>query len=142
MGNNLGVGIRAELRAFLLQLLAQFAEILDDAVVDDCEPVGGVGMRVAFGRPAVGRPAGMADADRARERLAGEPRLEIAQLAFGAPASKLPAFQRGDAGGIVASVFEPLKRVDQCARDRLTPENTYNSAHMIGGLHAWFGIVI
>src|SRR4029453_9246799 len=58
-----------------------------------------------------------------------EPRLEIAQLAFGAPASKLPAFQRGDAGGIVASVFEPLERVDQRGRDRLTPEYAHNSAH-------------
>src|SRR5262245_48205868 len=91
-------------------------------------------MRVAFGRPAVGRPAGVADADRARERLACELRLEIAQLAFGAPASELPAFQRGDAGGIVAPVFEPLERVDQRARDRLTPESTHNSAHTTRGL--------
>jgi hypothetical protein len=84
------------------------------------EPVGGVGMRVALGRSAVGRPPGMADADRARERLACEPPLEIAQLAFGAPPRELPAFQRGDAGGIVASVLEPLERVDEQARDRLT----------------------
>ena len=129
VGDDLGVGIRAELSALLLQLVAQFTEILDDAVVDDGEPVGGVGMRVAFGRPAVGRPAGMADADGADERLAREPRLEIAQLAFGAPAGKLPGFQRGDTGGIVASVFEPLKRVDKRARNRLTPESTHNSAH-------------
>ena len=134
VGDDLGVGLRAELRSFLLQLLAQFAEILDDAVVDDGEPVGGMGMRVAFGRPTVGRPAGMADADGARERLAREPRLEIAQLAFGAPAGELPAFQRGDAGGIVASVLEPLERIDQRGRDRLTPEYAHNSTHASGGL--------
>src|SRR5262245_16219508 len=99
-------------------------------------------MRVAFGRPAVGRPAGVADADRARERLACELRLEIAQLAFGAPASELPAFQRGDAGGIVAPVFEPLERVDQRARDRLTPESTHNSAHASDDLLDWVARIV
>ena len=118
----------------LLQLLAQLAEILDDAVVDDREAVGGVRMRVAFGRPAVGRPAGMADADGAGERLAREPRFEIAQLALGAPAGELSVLQRGDAGRVVAAVFEPLERVDERARDRLTSENAHNSAHASDGL--------
>jgi hypothetical protein len=76
----------------------------------------------------------MADADRATERLAREPPLEIAQLAFGAPAGELSVLQRGDAGGIIASVFEPLERIDQRRRDRLTPENTHNSAHSSRGL--------
>src|SRR5262245_6334341 len=99
-------------------------------------------MRVALGRPAVRRPAGMADADRARERLACQPRLKIAQLAFGAPAGKLPAFQRGDAGGIVASIFEPLERVDQRGRDRLTPEYAHNSAHASEGLLNWVARIV
>ena len=134
MGDDLGVGVGAECCSFLFQLLAQLAEVLDDAVMDDGETVSGVGMGVALGRSAVRRPAGVADADRAGERLAREPRLEIAQLAFGALAGQLPVFQRGDAGGIIASVFEPLKRVDQRRRDRLTPENAYNSAHASSGL--------
>ena len=134
MSDHLGVGVGAELRALALELVAQLAEILDDAVVDDGEAVGGVGMGVAFGRPAVGGPARVADAAGAGERLAREPGLEIAQLALGAPAGQLAAFQRGDAGGVVAAVFEPLERVDERGRDRLTPENAHNSAHAIGGL--------
>ena len=115
MGDDLGVGFRPELGALVLQLLAQLAEVLDDAVVHDREAVGGVRMRVAFGRPAVGRPAGMPDADRAGERLARELGFEIAQLALGAPARELAVFERGDAGGIVAAVFEPLERIDERA---------------------------
>ena len=46
----------------------------------------------------------------------------------------MPVFQRRDAGGIVAAIFEPLERVDQCGRDRLTPENADNSAHASGRL--------
>src|SRR5262249_15446732 len=136
VGDHLGVGIRAELRARLFQFLAQLAEILDDAVVDDGKVLGGVGVRVGFGRPAMGRPAGVADADGAGERLTREPGFEIAQLALGPPADELSAFQRGDAGGVVAPVVEPLERIDKQAGNRLTPENAYNSAHASGRLLA------
>jgi hypothetical protein len=43
----------------------------------DREPVSRVRMRVGLVRPAVGRPAGVADADRAIERLARELLLQI-----------------------------------------------------------------
>ena len=79
MGDHLGVGLGRELDAAALQLGAQLGEILDDAVVDDRHAVGRVGMGVDLVRPAVGRPAGVADADRARQRLLGEPDLEIAR---------------------------------------------------------------
>ena len=134
MSDHLGVGVGAEFRTLALELVAQLAEILDDAVVDDGEAVGGVGVGVAFGRSAVGGPTRVADADAAGERLAREPGLEVAQLALGTPAGQLPVFQRGDASGIVASVFEPLECVDERGRDRLTPENANNSAHSSDGL--------
>ena len=63
------------------------------------------------------------------QRLAVQLGFEIAQLAFGAPARQLAAFQRRDAGGIVAAIFEPLERIDQLRRDRLAAENADNSAH-------------
>jgi hypothetical protein len=63
----------------VLELLAQLAEILDDAVVDHGQAIGGVRVRVAFGRPAVGCPTRVADADGAGERLAREPCFEIAR---------------------------------------------------------------
>ena len=60
-------------------------------------PVGGMRMRVALGRLAVGRPAGVADADGAVQRLLVQPGLEIAELALGAPARQRALLQRGDA---------------------------------------------
>src|SRR6266545_4217330 len=75
---------------------------------------------VVFGRSAVGRPACVADADRAGERLARQSGFEITQLALGTSARKLGTFQRGDAGGVITSVLQPLERVDKQARNRLT----------------------
>ena len=134
MGDHLGIGIGAERRARFLQLLAELAEILDDAVVDDGEALGSMRVRVMFGRSTVSRPARVADADRAGERLAREPGFEIAKLALGTPARKVPGFERGDTGRIIAAIFEPLERVDQQARDRFAAENSYNSAHASGSL--------
>ena len=63
------------------------------------------------------------------ERLAAQPAFEIAQLAFGAPAREVAVLERGDAGGIVAAIFEALERIDELHRDRLAPENADNPAH-------------
>ncbi len=89
-------------------------------------------MRVVFGRPAMRRPARVADADLAAERFALETVLERAQLAFGAPAAEHAVLQRGDAGRVIAAIFEALERVDQLARDRPVPENSDDSAHPPG----------
>jgi hypothetical protein len=102
--------------------------------VNDGEPLGGMRVSVMFGRSTVGRPAGVADADRAGERIARQSGFEIAQLALGTSARKLPTFERGDAGGVVAAIFEPLERIDKQARDRFTAENAYDSAHASGCL--------
>ena len=64
------------------------------------------------------------------ERLAVQPRLEIAQLAFGAAARQRAVLERGDAGRIVAAIFEPLQRVDELPRHRLAAENPDNAAHV------------
>ncbi len=90
MRDHLGIGLADELGAALRQLFAQLAEILDDAVVDDRDALGGMRMGVVLGRPPVGRPARVADADIAAERLALQPRFERVQLAFGAAAAKPP----------------------------------------------------
>jgi hypothetical protein len=44
----------------------------------------------------------------------------------------MPAIQSGDAGGIIAPIFEPLERIDQRSGDRVTAENAHNSAHATG----------
>ena len=71
VGDDLGVGLRLEGVAELLQPLALLLVVLDDAVVDDRDlALRHVRMRVGFGDAAVRRPAGVADAEPAGEPLA------------------------------------------------------------------------
>ena len=89
---------RLRRRALGLELLAQLAEILDDAVVDHGDAFGGVRMGVVLGRLAVGRPAGVADAGRGPSSGCGfELGFEVSQFAFGAAARRAgrpPAWRR------------------------------------------------
>src|SRR5262249_19335936 len=128
MRDDLGVGIAAELRAVLRQFLAQLTEVLDDAIMHDREPVGRVRVGIGLVWLAVGGPAGMADADGAGEWFAREPRLQVLELAFGAPTRELPAFERSDAGGGITAIFEALERVDELVRNRLAAENPNDPA--------------
>ena len=105
---NFGIGFGRKRIALGGEFLAQRPEILDDAVVDDRKPRRGVRMGVAFGRLAVRRPAGVADADRAAQRRRGKFRLQVLEFALGAPPLQTPVLERRHAGGIVAAVFEPL----------------------------------
>ena len=109
--------------------VAQFAEILDDAVMDDGDVVGEMRMRVGLVGHAMRRPAGVADADTAFERRRFQPGFEIDQLALGAAAVEMAVFDRGDAGRIIAAIFEPLQRVDDQGRDGLLADDADNSAH-------------
>ena len=118
MQHDLGIGLGLEDRALLLERLAQLAKILDDAVVDHGDAIGRVRMRVVLGRLAVGGPAGVADAGVAGERFGIQPLFEILQLALGAAAREMVAFQRGDACGIIAAIFKPFERIHQLLRDR------------------------
>ncbi len=129
MRHHLGVGLGHEPGAAGFELRAQFREILDDAVMDHGDPVGRMGMGIDLVGPAMGRPTGVADADGPRQRLLGEPDLEIAQLAFGAAAGQLAGLQRRDPGRIVAAVFQPPQGIHHARRDRLAAENSYDSAH-------------
>ena len=128
-GGDLGVRLGRERIALRHEFIAQRLEVLDDAVVDDREPARGVGMGVGLGRLAMRRPAGVADADRARERRGGELGLEVSELALGPPAFKLAVLKRRDARGIIAAVFEALQRIDNRACDRPRPQNAHNAAH-------------
>ncbi len=127
--HDFGVGLGVEHRALVLELLAQLAEILDDAVVDDGNALGRVRMGVVDGRLAVRGPAGVTDAGRALQRLGLQPPLQILQLALGTAALDMLAFERGDAGGIVAAIFKTFERIHQLLCNRLAPENADNPAH-------------
>ena len=78
--------------ALLLELALQLEVVLDDAVVDDDDAARAVAMRmrVLFGRPAVRRPARVAEAVLAVHRIRGEDLLEIRELAGAAPDVDLP----------------------------------------------------
>jgi hypothetical protein len=54
------------------------------------------------------------------------------QLAFGAAARQLAVVDGGDAGRVIAAVFEALERIDQMARDRRSPEYSDDPAHPSG----------
>src|SRR5665811_1564636 len=99
-------GLTAELGTVLDEPLAQLTEILDDAVMHHGNAVGGVRMGIVLGRPAVCRPAGVADAEIAAERLALEPDFKRVQLAYGAAAREHAVIERGAAGRVIAAVVE------------------------------------
>src|SRR5271154_5664866 len=99
--------------------------------MNDSDVFGGVGMRVVFRRLAVGGPARMPDAGMALERSMFQPRFEIPELAFSAAAFEMVTFQRRNARGIIAAIFEALERVHQLLGDRRAPENADDSAHAV-----------
>ena len=92
-------------------------------------PRGRVRMGVGFRRLAVRRPARMANADRSAKRRCGKFRLQVFQLALGAPSLNTAALERRNAGEIVAAVFEPLQRIDDRTGDGPAPQNSDNSTH-------------
>ncbi len=135
MNHHLGVGLGGKLRTLALQLGAQLAEILDDAVVHHGDVLGRVRMRIGLVRLAMGGPAGMADAGVAVQRLAAQPLLEVLQLALGTPPLEMVALQRRDAGGVIAAIFQPLECTDQLLGNRRASQNTDNATHLTNISH-------
>ena len=108
---DLGVGLGEELDALGEQLLLQRVEVLDDAVVDQGEPVvvaAAVRVGVAVGGAAVGRPAGVPDAGaRGGERVRLERRAEVLELAGALLGRDAVVGDQGDARRVVPAVLEP-----------------------------------
>ena len=111
--------------------LLQIEVVLDDAVVNDDDLAGAVAvrMRVLFGRPAVRRPARVADAVVAGERIGADHLLEVRQLAGAAPQVDRAAADDGDARRVVAAILEPPQPVDQDRHDVLRSDVADDSAH-------------
>ena len=107
---DLGVGFAPEGEALGEELGLQLSVVLDDAVVDDGEPVviGQVRVGVVVGGSAVGRPAGVPDAGGAvGERVALQVVAEDAELARALAHTQIAlTVDDGDAGGVVSAVFE------------------------------------
>jgi hypothetical protein len=118
MPNGLGIRFTDEFAALFPQPLAQLAEVLDDAVMDHRNQIGGMGMSIILARPAMGGPTRVTDADRPAERLPLEPRLQCAKLAFRAATAEYAAIKSRHTSGVVSSVFEALECIDQLPRNR------------------------
>ena len=112
VGDDLGVGFGLELVALGDEGLLELEIVFDDAVVHDDEGAGAVavGVGVFFGGAAVGGPAGVADAVGAVEGRGLDGGFEVAELAGGAAEVEgvrvFGGAADGDAGGVVAAVFE------------------------------------
>ena len=129
MRHHFGVGLAQEFGALLFQHVPQLAEILDDAIVNHRDVFSRMRMRIVFVWLAVGGPARVPDAGMARQRFGLQSQFKISQFAFGAAALEMVAFQRGDASGIIAAIFEALERIHNLVRDRTAPKNADNAAH-------------
>ena len=97
--------------------------------MDDGDAAGLVGVGVALGRLAVGRPAGVADARLAADRVADEEVGEGDELADRAAALEPALVEGGDAGAVVAAVLEPLQRLEDQRRDLVAAEDGDDAAH-------------
>jgi hypothetical protein len=87
-------------------------------------------MGILFGRPAVRRPAGVADAIRSVKRFEPYRLFEIAQLSLGAPQRKIVIFVNdGNARRIVTAIFQFPQAVDDQRHNLFIPNVSDNSAH-------------
>ena len=116
VGDRLGVGLRGQRVAARLEAVAQLAEVLDDAVVDDRDLAGAVAVRVGVEvvRASVGGPARVGEADRRVRGPVGDGRLEVDQLAGALLDEQVTGVvDERDAGRVVAAVLEALEPLDE-----------------------------
>ncbi len=112
--------------------------VFDDAVVHDDEGAGAVavGVGIFLGGAAVGGPAGVADAVGALDGVGAEDGVEVAEFAGGAAelegvggAVGGGATGYGDAGGVIAAVFEAGEAFHDDRDTGLGADITDDSAH-------------
>src|SRR5262249_44095236 len=129
VGDDLGVGLRGERAPLGDELGAQRAVVLDDAVVHHADARDLVRVGVLVGGLAVGGPAGVADAELPRRRRGAQQALQGVELAAAADDLALTAVPDGDAGRVVAPVFQPAQPREQDGGAVAFADVTYNSAH-------------
>jgi len=77
----------------------------------------------------MGRPARVADAERAAQRPLAEDSFEHLDPARGAPNVELAVVEHGDAGGVVAPILEALQSFDDDADRAPGTDVPDDSAH-------------
>ncbi len=131
VGDDFGVCVADDGEAARLELAPQLQVVFDDAVVHDRDGAGNVRVCVDLRRAAVRGPPGVPDSNRAREALLRERFLEVAELADRADNLDAVVRMNGEAGRIVAAVFEPPKPVEQDRRRLAVTDVTNDSAHSL-----------
>src|SRR5438552_2545220 len=131
--NDFGIGLRDKDMAAGLQLFAQLGEVFDDPVVDHHDPlvaVGG-GMGIDHRRATVGSPPGVADAEPALGHLLGQPLDQGVDLggALHDRGLAVRLVEDGDAGGIIATVLEPLEALHDDGGRRALAQVADDSTH-------------
>ena len=131
MDDDLGVGLGRKAETFVYEFGLQGSEVVDDAVVDDRHPSGGVGVGMGVGDvgASVGGPAGVADPGVGGNRLFVNRRNQVHEFADAANDLQVRAVREGHPGRIVATVFEAPQAVDDDWRGRLRAAVADDSTH-------------
>ena len=115
------------------QLVTQFAEVLDDAVVDDGDTARAVavGMGIEVAGAPVSGPARVTKSDSGPRRIAAESVLEHGDLAGPLLHEQIALVRdQGDAGRVVAAVFETPQPIQQDGACCSGPGVSDDSAHV------------
>ena len=117
--------------AALLELLAQFGEVLDDAVVHDGDMPATrcMRMRVGLGRPPVRGPSRVPDAARAREVEMRQRVRKAFHLALAAHDGQRAVLNDRHARRVVPAVLEPRKPRHEHALRRARSGISNDAAH-------------
>lgn len=137
MREDLRIGLALKVMAAALQLLTQFSEVLDNAVVDDGDATvaASVGMSVNDGRLAVGSPTGVTDTAGCIAIDIGKLALQTRNLTHAADNVEVRrgalAHLERDARGVIAAILHALKACDQDVLCNIRAGVADNSAHRI-----------
>jgi hypothetical protein len=133
MGDDLRVRFRNKLVAFLLKFFFEFEIVFDDAVVHHDNVARAIAVRVSIllGGTSVSGPAGVTNAVSAFDGRLGDGFFQIAKFSRRAADFEFAgAVHDGDAGGVVAAVFEFAKALDNHGNDFFGTDVSEDSAHL------------
>ncbi len=132
MGDHFGVGLGRKFVSVSQQTLLQRKEVFDDAIMDhgDALVAVGVWMGVRVSGPAMGRPTGVPQAQPALRHVFLAGRREAVNFPHGLSELELARMiDYGDAGAVIAAVFQPLQSLKNDRPGFAVPHVTNYAAH-------------
>ena len=131
--DDFGIGLRRKLETVSPQFLAQLLIVFDDPVVDNSQPVAGhVRMGVDLRGLAVGCPAGMGNAQVARERVCFHGIAECGNFThFPSALDTVVATDDGHTGRIISPVFQTAQTLKKDTLNVPFRNRAYNSTHAV-----------